>query len=65
MSFDVRGATRASTLRGRPSKDSGDDANPAVCVDQKYHECMSNEELRELTASEPLTLEEEYDMQSE
>ena len=26
---------------------------------------MTSEELRELTASEPLTLEEEYDMQSE
>ena len=29
----------------------------------RYHEWMSNAELRDLTASEPLTLEEEYKMQ--
>uniref|UniRef100_A0A0B6ZKN0 Uncharacterized protein n=2 Tax=Arion vulgaris TaxID=1028688 RepID=A0A0B6ZKN0_9EUPU len=29
----------------------------------KYHSWMESEELRELTASERLTLEEEYDMQ--
>ncbi|KAJ8246413.1 hypothetical protein GJAV_G00267470 [Gymnothorax javanicus] len=30
----------------------------------RYHEWMSSPELQKLTASEPLTLEEEYDMQS-
>ncbi|GAA6035186.1 hypothetical protein JCM8097_006409 [Rhodosporidiobolus ruineniae] len=29
----------------------------------RYNEWMSSEEMRELTASEPLTLDEEYDMQ--
>ncbi|EED85754.1 predicted protein [Postia placenta Mad-698-R] len=29
----------------------------------KYHEWMTSSELRELTASEPLTLDEEYEMQ--
>ncbi len=32
---------------------------------QKYHEWMTSAELRELTASEPLTLDEEYEMQRE
>ncbi|KAI0762239.1 GNAT domain-containing protein [Fomes fomentarius] len=31
----------------------------------KYHEWMTSEELREVTASEPLTLDEEYEMQRE
>jgi len=30
---------------------------------KNYHEWMSDIELRKLTASEPLTLQEEYDMQ--
>jgi hypothetical protein len=30
---------------------------------QRYNEWMQSEELRELTASEPLSLDEEYDMQ--
>lgn len=29
----------------------------------RYHEWMKSEELQRLTASEPLTLKQEYDMQ--
>lgn len=32
---------------------------------QRYHEWMKSPELLETTASEPLSLEEEYNMQSE
>lgn len=30
----------------------------------RYHKWMTNKELQELTASEPLTIEEEYEMQA-
>lgn len=35
----------------------------AAPLPRRYHEWMKSEELRRLTASEPLTLEQEYAMQ--
>jgi hypothetical protein len=67
----VRPAIRSqlTVLRGRLARMTGPaadgDALRLALLHQRYHEWMKSPELLETTASEPLSLEEEYDMQSE